>query len=113
MEKFFNMQAAQSGEDGVRLGPEGADWPRLDYEAPNGAGHVYIPQTVCGELLAVDPREPAHTSDGKKWVIPTPVNMRKGDALICLHGLPHSMSRNDNGTETRKQVIFRLRNKRQ
>ncbi|CAK0850758.1 unnamed protein product, partial [Prorocentrum cordatum] len=33
--------------------------------------------------------------------------------IVCLHCLPHTMSRNDSGTESRKQVIFRLRNKRQ
>ena len=110
MERFFNWQA----EHGTGcIGPEGLGWPRLDYEAPNRCGHVYLPPKVCRELLAEDPRTPACTSDGKPWVIPTPVNLHAGDALLCVHGLPHSMSRNDNGVETRKQVIFRLRNKRQ
>mmetsp|Transcript_8485 Transcript_8485/g.22225 ORF Transcript_8485/g.22225 Transcript_8485/m.22225 type:complete len:404 (-) Transcript_8485:329-1540(-) len=109
LERFFRWQASQ----GAALGPEGPGWPRLDHRAPNRCGHVFLPPRVCEELLAEDPRPPARTADGRPWVVPTPVNLRRGDALICLHCLPHTMSRNDSGTESRKQVIFRLRNKRQ
>ena len=38
--------------------------------------------------------------------------MEKGDACITLFHIPHSGTRNENGTETRKNIIFRIRNKK-
>ena len=38
--------------------------------------------------------------------------MDKGDACIAMYHIPHSGSRNENGTESRKNIIFRLRNKK-
>ena len=52
------------------------------------------------------------TPDGKKWARPTQIKMDKGDACIAMYHIPHSGSRNENGTESRKNIIFRLRNKK-
>ena len=41
-EKFFRMQRDTNN----CLGPEGPDWPRLDHEAPNRCGLVYLPEAV-------------------------------------------------------------------
>ena len=43
---------------------------------------------------------------------PTQVLMDKGDACITLYHIPHSGTRNEFGTESRKNMIFRIRNKK-
>ena len=105
MEKFFKWQYETNGH----LGPEGPDWPRINYEAPNRCGLFYIPDSVQQKFVD-DSSE--STPDGKKWARPTPVKMDKGDACIAMYHIPHSGSRNENGTESRKNIIFRLRNKK-
>ena len=105
MEKFFQWQRSVND----CLGPEGPGWPRLDYNVPNRCGMVYIPPTVqesfCDETSESTP-------DGRKWARPDQILMEPGDACITLYHIPHSGSRNENGSESRKNIIFRIRNKR-
>ena len=105
MEKFFQWQYATNGH----LGPEGPGWPRLNYDAPNRCGMVYMPQSVQEHF--VDERSAA-TPDGRRWARPTQVLMEPGDACITSYHIPHSGTRNENGTESRKNIIFRIRNKK-
>ena len=51
------------------------------------------------------------TPDGVRWPRPTQILMEPGDACITVFHMPHSGTRNE-GTETRKNVIFRIRNKK-
>ncbi len=105
MEKFFRMQYETNG----RLGPEGPEWPRLNYDCPNRCGMVYVPQSVQDQFIDETSES---TPDGKKWPRPTQVLMDKGDACITLYHIPHSGTRNEDGTESRKNMIFRIRNKK-
>ena len=105
MEKFFRWQYETSG----RLGPEGPGWPRINYESPNRCGLFYLPETVQQKF--VDETSES-TPDGKKWARPTQVLMEAGDACITMYHIPHSGSRNERGSESRKNIIFRLRNKK-
>ena len=104
-EKFFRWQYETNG----RLGPEGPGWPRLNYDAPNGCGMNYLPDEVWNAF--VDETSDA-TADGRRWPRPTQVLMEAGDACITMYNIPHSATRNENGTESRKNIIFRIRNKR-
>lgn len=101
---FFRWQA----EQGDRMGPEGPGWPRLNHDAPNHCGLVYLPQQVREQFIDETSES---TPDGVKWPRPTQVFMEPGDACITLFHIPHSGSRNENGTESRKNIIFRIRNK--
>ena len=103
-QEFFRWQAAQ----GDVLGPEGPGWPRLNHAAPNRCGLVYLPEMVRDRLLDDDS---LRTPDGVAWARPTQVLMEPGDACIALFHVPHSGSRNELGTESRKNIIFRIRNK--
>jgi hypothetical protein len=105
MEKFFRWQYEANG----RLGPEGPGWPRINFESPNRCGLFYLPEAVQQKF--VDETSEA-TPDGKKWARPTQVLMEAGDACITMYHIPHSGSRNENGSESRKNIIFRLRNKK-
>ena len=104
-EKFFQWQREQNG----CIGPEGPGWPRLNYEAPNHCGHVYLPAAVREQFLDETSES---TPDGQRWPRPTQVLMEPGDACITLFHIPHSATRNENGTESRKNIIFRIRNKK-
>ena len=105
MEKFFRWQYETNGH----LGPEGPGWPRINYESDNRCGLFYMPDSVQQKF--VDETSES-TPDGKKWARPTQIKMDKGDACIAMYHIPHSGSRNENGTESRKNIIFRLRNKK-
>ena len=104
MEKFFRMQYETNGH----LCPEGPEWPRLNYDCPNRCGMIYVPQSVQDQFIDETSES---TPDGKKWPRPTQVLMDKGDACITLYHIPHSGTRNEHGTEPRKNMIFRIRNK--
>ena len=104
MQEFFRKQYAINGH----LGPEGPDWPRLDYEVPNRCGMVYLPPSVRDQFVTEDSEE---TPDGRRWPRPTQILMEPGDACITSYHIPHSGTRNENGTESRKNIIFRIRNK--
>ena len=101
---FFRWQASQ----GNILGPEGPGWPRLNHDAPNRCGLVYLPEKVREQLIDNTSQQ---TPDGVAWAEPTQVLMEPGDACIAMYHVPHSGSRNENGTESRKNIIFRIRNK--
>ena len=103
-QEFFRWQYATNGH----VGPEGPGWPRLNYDAPNGCGHTYLPKSVRERFI--DDTSEA-TPDGVKWPRPTQALMEAGDACITLFNMPHSGTRNEHGTESRKNIIFRIRNK--
>ena len=103
-EKFLNWQR----EQGNKLGPEGPGWPRINHDAPNRCGLVYLPESVREQFID---DSSLTTPDGLQWPEPTQVLMEPGDACIAVFHLPHSGSRNENGTQSRKNIIFRIRNK--
>ena len=105
MQRFFRMQYGANG----RLGPEGPRWPRLDHDCPNRCGMVYLPQEVRDAFI--DERS-ERTPDGKPWPRPTQILMEPGDAAITMYHIPHSGTRNEHGTESRKNIIFRIRHKK-
>ena len=105
VEKFFRYQRDTNNH----LGVEGPGWPRLNYEAPNRCGLVYLPEAVRDEFIDDDSDS---TPDGKKWPRPTQILMEPGDACIAMYHIPHSGTRNELGTEPRKTIIYRIRNKK-
>lgn len=104
VEKFFRWQRDTNNH----LGVEGPGWPRLNHDVPNRCGLVYLPEAVRDKFIDDDSEA---TPDGKKWPRPTQVLMEPGDACITIYQIPHSGTRNEFGTESRKSVIFRIRNK--
>ena len=104
VERFFRWQYETNGH----LGPEGPGWPRLNHDAPNRCGLVYIPPAVAEEFIDETSES---TPDGRRWPRPTQVLMEPGDVCITIYQIPHSGTRNENGTESRKNIIFRIRNK--
>ncbi|MEM7078753.1 MAG: hypothetical protein AAF513_09005 [Pseudomonadota bacterium] len=104
VERFFRWQYETNG----CLGPEGPGWPRLNYAAPNRCGLIYLPEAVRDEFID---EHSARTPDGKQWPEPTQILMEPGDACIATYHIPHTGTRNENGTESRKNIIFRIRNK--
>ena len=104
-EKFFRWQRETNGH----VGPEGPGWPRLDYDVPNRCGMIYLPQAVQDQF--VDDTSEC-TPDGRRWARPTQILMQPGDACITMYNIPHSGTRNERGTESRKNIIFRIRNKK-
>ena len=105
VEGFFRWQRDTNN----RLGVEGPGWPRLNHDAPNRCGLVYLPEAVRDKFVDGDSES---TPDGKKWPRPTQILMEPGDACIAMYHIPHSGTRNEFGTESRKSIIFRLRNKK-
>jgi hypothetical protein len=106
VERFFRWQRDTNNH----LGVEGPGWPRLNHEAPNRCGLVYLPQAVRDEFID---ETSECTPDGVKWPRPTQILMEPGDACVTVYQIPHSGTRNENGTESRKNIIFRIRNKNQ
>lgn len=104
VEKFLQKQRGENNH----IGPEGPGWPRMDHNAPNRAGLVYTPDEVREQFIDETSES---TPDGKKWPRPTQVLMHAGDACIAMYQIPHSGTRNEFGTESRKNIIFRIRNK--
>jgi len=104
-ERFFQWQRSIN----QHLGPEGRGWPRLDYNVPNRCGMVYLPDAVREQFVD---QTSERTPDGKRWPRPTQVLMDAGDACIAMYHVPHSGSRNERGAESRKNIIFRIRNKK-
>ncbi len=105
VERFFQEQYAENGHVGV----EGPGWPRLDTSVPNRCGLVYLPEAIRAQFVD-DTSET--TPDGRRWPRPTQILMAPGDACITVYQMPHSGTRNELGTESRKNIIFRLRNKK-
>ncbi len=103
-ERFFNSQRAA----GERLGQEGPGWPRFDYSSPNRCGMKLMPDYMY-DALTDEASE--CTPDGKRWPKPTQLLMEEGDAAIVTNHTPHSGSRNERGSQSRKTAIFRLRAK--
>tara|TARA_A100001037_G_scaffold277463_1_gene277551 strand:+ start:68 stop:496 length:429 start_codon:yes stop_codon:yes gene_type:complete len=69
----------------------------------------YMPPSVLEQFTD---ETSATTPDGRRWPKPTQVLMNAGDACVTVYNIPHSGSRNQYGTESRKNIIFRLRNKK-
>jgi hypothetical protein len=105
MEKFFRWQYETNGH----LGPEGPGWPRLNHASENHCGMNYLPPSVRDQFCDENSES---TPDGQTWPEPTQVLMQPGDACITVFNIPHSGSRNENGSESRKNIIFRIRNKK-
>lgn len=105
VEKFFRWQYETNGH----LGPEGPGWPRLNHDCPNRCGLVYLPEAVRDQFIDETSES---TPDGKKWPRPTQVLMEPGDACVTVYQIAHCGTRNEHGTESRKNMIFRLRNKK-
>ena len=105
MEKFFQKQYATNGH----LGPEGPFWPRLNHDVPNRCGMNYLPPEIFDKYTDETSET---TPDGKRWPRPTQILMDKGDACIAMYHIPHSGTRNENSSESRKNIIFRIRNKK-
>ena len=91
------------------LGVEGPGWPRLNCDASNRCGLVYVPSVVLERFID---EESASTPDGIKWPKPTQILMEPRDACVTVYQMPHTGTRNEFGTESRKTIIFRLRNKK-
>ena len=105
MEKFFRWQYETNGH----LGPEGPGWPRLDHECPNRCGLVYLPDAVREQFIDETSES---TPDGKRWPRPTQILMDAGDVCVAMYNTAHCGTRNEHGTESRKNMIFRLRHKK-
>ena len=105
VERFFQWQYAQNAHVGV----EGPGWPRLDHDVPNRCGLIYLPQSVQDEFIDETSET---TPDGRRWPRPTQILMEPGDACITVYQMPHSGTRNEFGSESRKTIIFRIRNKK-
>ena len=105
VEKFFRWQRSIND----CIGPEGPGWPRLNYDVPNRCGMMYMPDAVREQLLD---ESSLATPDGKRWPRPTQVLMNSGDVCIATYHILHDASRNERGTESRKNIIFRIRNKK-
>jgi len=104
-EAFFRQQRALDG----RIGWEGPDWPRLNHKAPNRCGLVYLSDRIREQFIDESSES---TPDGVKWPRPVQILMEPGDACITVFHMPHSGTRNQYGTESRKNIIFRIRNKK-
>jgi hypothetical protein len=105
VERFFQWQRSVNGH----IGPEGPGWPRLRHDVPNRCGLIYAPDEVMEQFI--DDTSEA-TPDGRRWPRPTQVLMNAGDVCIATYHILHTVTRNELGTESRKNIIFRIRNKR-
>ncbi|MDA0788858.1 MAG: hypothetical protein O2780_05285 [Proteobacteria bacterium] len=108
LEQYYRWQDHQGGV----VGPEGPGWPRFNIGAPNRAGFNLLPDGVHQKMIEIDPEPPARTPDGRPWARPTQILMEPGDACITIYQMPHTGTRNENGTESRKNMIYRIRNKK-
>lgn len=110
-EKFYQWQREVGGPGGI-LGVEGPGWPRLNCEAENGLGLNYLPEPILAEFTDESKYGPLERSpDGRPWPRPTQVLMEEGDACITVYHVAHTGTRNEKGTESRKNIIFRIRAK--
>jgi len=107
-ERFFQMQRAAGGIMGI----EGPGWERLNYKAENGLGINYLPKPVWDEFTDESKHGPLErTPDGVVWPRPLQMLMEEGDACLTVFHVAHSGTRNEFGTESRKNIIFRIRAK--
>ena len=104
VERFFQWQRSVNGH----IGPEGPGWPRLRHDVPNRCGLIYAPDEVMEQFI--DDTSDT-TPDGRRWPRPTQVLMNAGDVCIATYHILHTVTRNELGTESRKNIIFRIRNK--
>jgi len=107
-EKFFQMQRAAGGIMGI----EGPGWERINTKAENGLGLNYLPAPVWDEFTDESKQGPLErTADGAIWPRPLQMLMEEGDACLTVFHAAHSGTRNEFGTESRKNIIFRIRAK--
>ena len=107
-EKFYQWQYAQGGI----MGPEGPGWKRINTKAANGLGLNYLPKAILEEFTNEEKYGPLEsTSDGRKWPRTQQMLMEEGDVCITVYHMPHTGTQNYNGTESRKNIIFRIRAK--
>ncbi len=105
IEKFFRWQRSVNNH----VGPEGPGWPRLTHDVPNRCGMLYIPEAVRESLTD---ETSATTPDGKRWPRPIYAMLNAGDVCIATYHILHSATRNERGSESRKNMIFRIRNRK-
>lgn len=103
VEKFFQSQRDSGGV----VGPGGKGWPRLRVSGNSRVGLTFLPDEIKDQFKG----DADFTPDGTMWLKPAPVLLDDGDAVIVLHAIPHSSSRND-GSDPRMNVYFRIRRER-
>ncbi len=108
-EQFFRMQRDAGGP----IGYEGPGWPRVDPgSVKRGTPHMGMPD------LFKQPPSPRHgglvsvknwrDSRGNPYRWISPVVLQEGDAVVALHGLPHTGTAN-HSHHTRYAAFFRVR----
>lgn len=103
VERFFRMQRSEGGP----IGPGGPGWPRLVPVGEDGVGLNYFPDAIRSRFT----EGAEYTPDGTLWPQPTPVLLEEGDAVIALHAVPHSSTRNA-AADPRMNIYFRIRRHR-
>jgi hypothetical protein len=135
-ERYYQMQSDSGGIVGI----EGEGWSRINSRADNGLGLNYLPAPIYDEFCDEErfgPLERVSQSstslldvagkgdtivhvvylfcfqapDGRVWPRPIQCLMEEGDACITCFHMPHTGTRNAHGTESRKNIIFRIRAK--
>ena len=99
VERFFCSQRDQGGP----IGGGGPDWPRLQAIDQDIAFAGIMPASMVNSYP-----QTRFEMDGWPWPELTPVCMKKGDAVIALHSLPHTATPNLSD-EPRMNVYFRIR----
>ena len=99
IEAFFKHQRNLGGP----LGPDGPDWERFDYTAPNKCGLRHYPEQVRQKFT----QGVEYTCDGRSWPRPTLVKAKPGDAILVLHSVPHCATRVSTD-DPRLMIYFRL-----
>ena len=99
IERFFQKQRDAGGP----LGPDGPEWERFDFDAPNGCGLRHYPESVRNAFR----QHATATADGRIWPKPTFIRFKQGDAVLILHATPHGPSRVE-GPDPRFMAYFRL-----
>lgn len=99
VERFFCRQRSRGGP----IGGGGPDWPRLQ---PIGEEHAYA--GIMPPMMVESYPPTRFEMEGWAWPELTPVRMKKGDAVIALHSLPHTATPNMS-EDPRMNVFFRIR----
>ena len=72
----------------------------------------YLPKAILEEFTNEEKYGPLEsTSDGRKWPRTQQMLMEEGDVCITVYHMPHTGTQNYHGTESRKNIIFRIRAK--
>lgn len=99
VEQFFCYQRDKGGP----IGGGGPNWPRLQAVGEDNAFAGIMPPSMVESYP-----QTRFEMEGWPWPELTPVRMKRGDAVIALHSLPHTATPNISG-EPRMNVYFRIR----